>query len=257
MRILITNDDGIDAAGLRVMHDIAAQFTDTGNITTIAPATDQSGVGHCISYKKSVKITRPAPNRIIAHGTPADCVIIGLLEMQPDLILSGVNAGNNAAQNVLYSGTVGAAIEGCANGVNSIALSQFYGDRIDPNDMFSAARGAGVATVQNILDFKCWMDNGQPLFYNVNFPPVPYADIKGTRITTQGTRPNPPFLAERDGEAVRIIGTPQHSPTAQGSDVYENLNGYISITPCLMDLTARGCLDGLRAKLDGKLDKTK
>lgn len=253
MRILITNDDGIDAEGLRVLFEIAAQFTAPKDIMTIAPATDQSGVGHCISYKKSVRVDRPAPNRLIVHGTPADCVIVGLLELNNacDLILSGVNAGNNAGQNVMYSGTVGAAIEGCANGINSIALSQFYGDGLGA-DMFSAAREFGEATVRKILNFNCWESQERGVFYNVNFPPLPASAVLGSRISVQGRRPSAPFTAEADGQNVRILGTPQHQATAKGSDVFDNLNGFISITPCLMDLTATDTLGALAQKLEAK-----
>jgi 5'-nucleotidase len=132
MRILITNDDGINAPGLTVMEAIAREIAGPdGEVWTVAPAFEQSGVGHCISYVHPTMISRLGVNRYAAEGTPADCVLAGLHDVmkdsRPDLVLSGVNRGNNAAENVLYSGTIGAALEAALQGVPSVALSQYFG----------------------------------------------------------------------------------------------------------------------------------
>ena len=115
MRILITNDDGINAPGLEVLTEIAVEIAGPeGEVWTVAPAFEQSGVGHCISYTHPMMIMKLAPRRYAAEGSPADCVLAGLFHVmkdaRPDLVLSGVNRGNNAAENVLYSGTIGGAM---------------------------------------------------------------------------------------------------------------------------------------------------
>src|SRR5690606_22905630 len=131
MKILVTNDDGINAPGLKVLERIAAEVAGPGGeVWTVAPAFEQSGVGHCISYVRPVMIVEFEPRRWACAGSPADCVLAGIHELlgsPPDLVLSGVNRGNNAAENVLYSGTVGGAMEAALQGVPAIALSQFWG----------------------------------------------------------------------------------------------------------------------------------
>lgn len=129
MKILITNDDGINAPGLEALYNIALGLTSAENILTVAPASEQSGVGHAISYNGPLTVEKLTSNRWAVHGTPADCVIVGISETdyKYDLILSGVNRGNNAGQNTMYSGTVGATIEAAMNGIPAIALSQFLG----------------------------------------------------------------------------------------------------------------------------------
>lgn len=249
MKILITNDDGIDAPGLMVLYDIALGLTDADNILTVAPAFEQSGVGHAISYTSSVQLAKISPNRWAAHGTPADCVIIGICEadQKPDLVLSGVNRGNNAGQNTLYSGTVGATIEAAMNHIPAIALSQFYGPKLDGHDTFDAARMHGVKTVKTILDRGLWRNGTAPIHYNVNFPPCLGADVQGTTFTTQGYRQGAPFGTQHlDGE-LRIKGTPQQQQdTGVGTDIHANINNQIAITPCSVDLTDQTILEQLR-----------
>ncbi len=248
MRILITNDDGINAPGLQVLTDIAHEVAGAdGEVWTVAPAFEQSGVGHCISYTHPTMIVQLEDRRFAAEGSPADCVIAGLYDVMkdnpPDLILSGVNRGNNAAENTLYSGTIGACIEGALQGVRSIALSQFYGPgNADLDSPFEAAADHGVATVRALMDDALWDDADYKVFYNVNFPPVPGADVKGMAATTQGFRLNTRFRAEAQTSPTGrkflwVRGGPQHEPTAPGTDAAANLDGYISVTPMRADLT--------------------
>ena len=124
MRILITNDDGINAPGLQVLHAIAKEVAGPdGDIWTVAPAFEQSGVAHCISYTHPTMIAELGPQRFAAEGSPADCVLAGIHDVlggnPPDLVLSGVNRGNNAGENTLYSGTIGGAIEAALQGVKA------------------------------------------------------------------------------------------------------------------------------------------
>jgi len=260
MRILITNDDGINAPGLRVLTDIAAEIAGPdGEVWTVAPAFEQSGVGHCISYTHPTMIAELGPRRFAAEGSPADCVIAGLYDVlkdnPPDLILSGVNRGNNAAENTLYSGTIGACIEGALQGVRSIALSQFYGpDNKDLDDPFEPAAVHGASTVRALMNDTLWDDADYKLFYNVNFPPVPAAAVKGMAATTQGFRLNTRFRAEAQTSPTGrkflwVRGGPQHEPTAPGTDAAANLDGYISITPMRADLTDYTMVDTLKDAL--------
>jgi 5'/3'-nucleotidase len=249
MRILITNDDGINAPGLAVLEAIAAEIAGPGGeVWTVAPAFEQSGVGHCISYSKPMMLAELAPRRYAAEGTPADCVLAALGEAmpgRPDLVLSGVNRGNNAAENTLYSGTIGAALEAALQSLPAIALSQYLGPEIiDAEDIFEAARVHGAGVVRTLLDQAPW-ENGSEyrLFYSVNFPPVSAANVAGVRATAQGWRRDTTFSTEptRSPSGRRYLwvkGGPQHEPTAPGTDAEANLAGYISVTPMRADLTA-------------------
>ena len=132
MRILITNDDGINAPGLEVLAEIAAEIAGPeGEVWTVAPAFEQSGVGHCISYAHPTMLAQLGPRRFAAEGSPADCVLAALfdimVETPPDLVLSGVNRGNNSGENAMYSGTIGGAMEAALQGLPAIALSQYLG----------------------------------------------------------------------------------------------------------------------------------
>jgi len=260
MRILVTNDDGINAPGLAVLERIAADLAgDDGDVWTVAPAFEQSGVGHCISYTKPMMIAKLGDRRYAAEGTPADCVLAGLYDVmptRPDLVLSGINRGNNAAENTLYSGTIGAAMEAALQGVPAIACSQFFGpDNAKLADPFEAAAKTGVALIRNLLDNAIWDDADYRLFYNVNFPPVAAAEVKGQRVVAQGFRRETFFGVEpRQSPSGRsylwIKGGPQHLPTGPGTDVTANLDGYISITPMRCDLTAHDTLADLKDRLE-------
>lgn len=253
MRILITNDDGITAPGLDALTEIATQLAgETGEVWTIAPGSEQSGVGHCISYIRPMMVTKTGPRSFAIDGSPADCVLAGLGDIlkdtPPDLILSGVNKGNNAAENTLYSGTIGAAMEGVLHGFKSIALSQFFGpDNRTLTDPFAAARKHAVPLIERLLARGVWADQDYGVFYNVNFPPLPAADVKGTKAVAQGYRPNKGFgvLAQKSPSGrdyLWISGGPQHETTKENTDVWANLQGYTSVTPMRVDLTAHDVL---------------
>jgi len=191
------------------------------------------------------------PRRFAGEGSPAECVIAGVAEAMhaaPDLILSGVNRGNNSAENTLYSGTLGAALEGALQGIPSIGLSQYYGPaNVNAEDPFEAARLHGAETVRRLM--KAGFDGGADygLFYNVNFPPVPAADVKGARVVRQGVRPGVRFGAESSiapngRRFLWIKGGNQHVAVAEDTDAGANLSGYISVTPMRADLTAHDAL---------------
>lgn len=258
MRILITNDDGIDAPGLAVLHEIANQLVDeTGEVWTVAPLIEQSGVGHCVSYTHPMRIEKRGPRQFAVEGTPADCVLAGLFHVMvdhpPELVLSGVNRGNNSGENAVYSGTVGASMEAALHGCRSIALSQSIGVRNRGGDAFDAARTHSVSLIRKLLKLDVWKSsNDYSLFYNVNFPPRPAAEVLGTRLVSQGLRPNGtfrvvPYQSPSRRQFLYVQGPPQDGPTQPGTDVHANLAGYVSVTPMRADLTST---DGMRA-LDG------
>jgi 5'-nucleotidase len=260
MRILITNDDGINAPGLQVLTEIATDLAGPGGeVWTVAPAFEQSGVAHCISYTHPMMIARLEPRRYAAEGSPADCVLAALYDVldgaKPDLVLSGVNRGNNSAENVLYSGTLGGAMEAALQGLPAIALSQFLGAQTEGlADPFEAARTHGAEVVRRLLRDGLWDGGDYRLFYNVNFPPCPAGAVKGLKVAAQGFRRDTsfgvePHLSPSGRRFLWIKGGPQHTPTAPGTDAAVNLEGYISVTPMRADLTAHDRLDALRAAL--------
>lgn len=261
MRILITNDDGINAPGLRVMEAIAAEIAgEDGEVWTVAPAFEQSGVGHCISYTHPTMLIQLGPRRFAAEGSPADCVLAGIYQVMkdspPDLVLSGVNRGNNAAENVLYSGTIGATMEAALQGLPSIALSQFYGpDNTQLENPFEAAAVHGVDTVRKLLRHGLWDDRDYRLFYNVNFPPCAASAVKGLKVTSQGHRKDTkhsvePHLSPSGRMFMWVHGGPQAVKTGAGTDVTANLEDYISVTPLHADLTAHNSLATLKERLE-------
>lgn len=259
MRILITNDDGINAPGLKVAEAIAAEVAGPkAEIWTVAPAFEQSGVGHCISYTQPFMTAELGPRRWAAEGSPADCVLAAIYDImpeRPDLVLSGVNRGNNAADNTLYSGTIGAAMEAALQGLPAIALSQFYGpENRELANPFEAAAKTGGNLVRGLLDKGVWDTGDYRLFYNINFPPVPGDQVKGHQVVAQGYRRETffgvePHLSPSGRKFLWIKGGPQHHPTGPGTDVTANLEGYTSVTPMRCDLTAHDMISDLADRL--------
>lgn len=261
MRILITNDDGINAPGLQVLTEIAGELAGPdGEVWTVAPAFEQSGVAHCISYTHPMMIAQMGERRFAAEGSPADCVLAGVSDVMkdspPDLVLSGVNRGNNSAENALYSGTLGGAMEASLQGIPAMALSQYYGPaNANEPDPFEASRVHGAAVVRKLLEAGMTDDLPYQLFYNINFPPVPAADVKGTQVVKQGIRQGTkfgvePHLSPSGRRFLWIRGGDQRAPVAEGTDAYANLEGYISVTPMRADLTDYGLLDTLAERFE-------
>lgn len=259
MRILLTNDDGITAPGLAVLEQIAAEIAGPeGEVWIVAPAFEQSGVGHCISYTQPMLTSVIDPHRIAVEGSPADCVMSALhhlLPEPPDLVLSGVNRGNNAAENALYSGTIGGAMEAALQGLPAVALSQFLGPRTRTLDNpFEGAAAWGTRVVRRLVERADWSEDDYRLFYSVNFPPCPAAEITGMSAAPQGFRPGTGFHVVAQGapngrDYLWIRGADQQVPTAPGTDVAVNLDDRISITPMRADLTDHAALPALEAAL--------
>lgn len=261
MRILITNDDGINAPGLRVLHSIASELAGPkGEVWSVAPAFEQSGVAHSISYTNPMAMAKLGERNFTTEGSPADCILAALYDVMPnnwpDLVLSGVNRGNNAAENTLYSGTIGGAMEAALQGIPAIALSQYFGPAnatlVNP---FEAAANHGAETIRTILKAAPKDSDDYRLFYNVNFPPVPADEVKGIRTTVQGFREGTSFSAEphlspSGRRFLWIKGGNQQIETGEGTDASANLAGYTSVTPMRADLTAHNVLQHLKNAID-------
>ncbi|EBA15270.1 acid phosphatase SurE [Roseobacter sp. SK209-2-6] len=194
--------------------------------------------------------------RFAAEGSPADCVLAGIhvamTGEKPDLVLSGVNRGNNSAENALYSGTLGGAMEAALQGIPAMALSQYFGphNRELP-DPFEASAAHAVGLIRKILAAAPEEDEDYRLFYNINFPPVPADAVKGTRVVRQGFRRGSHFSAEEQTSPTGrrylwIKGGDQHVHTAPDTDASANLEGYISVTPMRADLTADETLEAFK-----------
>jgi 5'-nucleotidase len=249
MRILLTNDDGIYAPGFAVLERIAARLSD--DVWVVAPAEEQSGAGHSLTLSRPIRLRRLGERRFAVAGTPTDAVMLALGHVMkgspPDLILSGVNRGANLAEDVTYSGTVSAAMEGALSGVRSIALSQAYsregmGDTVP----FAAAEALAADVIARLLD--------QPFvprtLINVNFPALPAEAVKGVRVCRQGFHD---FGRLRIVERTDPRGYPYFwfglAPTAPSpghiTDLEAVADGFISVTPLHLDLTHDAALEDL------------
>ncbi|NNU81863.1 5'/3'-nucleotidase SurE [Halovulum dunhuangense] len=263
MRILITNDDGINAPGLKAAEAIAAELAGPdGEVWVVAPAWEQSAVSHCVSYVRPMRMEQWEEHRFIVEGSPADCVLAALGDIMeatpPDLVLSGVNRGHNVAEDTIYSGTIGGAMEGALHGIRSIALSQYYGPgNTRLPDTFEAARKWAVPICRALLDRANWEDTGYQVFYNVNFPACPAAEVLGVRATFQGKRPSPTFKVQPapapNGRNYYWLthGAKGNIGAEDGSDAREVHRGYCTVTPLRPDMTARDQAAHLAGVVDG------
>lgn len=237
-RILVSNDDGIHAPGLEVLERIANKLSK--DVWVVAPEHEQSGASHSLTLHMPVRVRQISERRFTTSGTPTDCVLLGLHQLVPkkpkvDLILSGVNRGSNAADDITYSGTVAAAMEGTVLGVPSIALSQLFEDSEDIH--WKTAETHAPALIKQLVA-QGWPKG---TLINLNFPHVPANKVKGIRVCAQGKRRvNVGFAGRKDlrGRPYYWIGG-ERDNTAEvaGTDVDLLHKGYITITPLTLDLT--------------------
>ena len=240
MRILCTNDDGIHAPGLKTLEAIARALSD--EVWVVAPETDQSGVSHSLSLNDPLRLREISDRHFAVKGTPTDCVIMGvrhlMRETKPDLVLSGVNRGQNVAEDVSYSGTVAGAIEGTILGVPSIALSQAYGAADRKNLKWHCAEHHGPKVIRRILG--AGIDKG--ILVNINFPDCEPDEVEGAAVVNQGVRTQELLkLDERSdgrGNPYFWIGF-ERRPfiPGNGTDLWAIANRRISITPLRLDMT--------------------
>lgn len=240
MRILVTNDDGINAPGIDVCARIAREFTD--DVWVVGPESDQSGVAHSLSLSDPLRLRQIGPQRFAVKGTPTDCVILAARHLMrdhlPDLVLSGVNRGQNIAEDVSYSGTVAGAIEGTILGIPSIAMSQAHSFANRSNPTYDVAQAHGARVVRMLLE------EGIPpgIIMNVNFPDVAPDEVKGIAATFQGRRDQQIMKIDPryDGRGIPYywIAFDRSPPeTAPGSDLRALAEGRISVTPLRLDMT--------------------
>ncbi len=251
MRILLTNDDGINARGLDLLETIARSFSD--DIWVVAPTEEQSGAGHSLTLTQPIRVRRHDNRRFSVTGTPTDSVMLALAHIMkdspPDLILSGINRGANLAEDVTYSGTVSAAMEGALAGVRSIALSQSYsregmGDTVP----FAAAEAWGERVLAPLLDFE----TPAGTLININFPALAPEKVAGVRVCRQGIRDygRLRIIQRKDPRGYdyfwfglgAMIETPSHS-----TDLEAVADGYVAVTPLHLDLTYAPAIKPLAA----------
>lgn len=252
LRILVTNDDGIHAPGLKVLEKIARKLSK--DVWVVAPEEEQSGSAHSLSLANPLRVRKMNAKRYAVRGTPSDCVLMAvrhiMREDEPDLVLSGVNRGQNIADDVTYSGTIAAAMEGTQLGIPSIALSQAFG--------FSGQSKVKWATAEHFAPdiLKKLIAAGWPeeILININFPDVVPGSVTGIEVTRQGKRDQSLVRVEERIDArnnpyywlgfERILSNPP-----QGTDLRAIYEGRISITPLHMDLTHQRTSKALSAAL--------
>lgn len=250
MRILVTNDDGIHGAGLEVLEKIARTLSD--DVWIVAPDEERSGAGHSLTLSYPLRYRKISDRRFEVMGTPTDCVVMAVRKIMPgmpDLVLSGINRGQNLADDVTYSGTIAAAMEGTALGLKSIALSQAVGI-YENGESFEVASAHGGTIVQKLVK----MEFGPGVLMNVNFPDCRAGEVAGVDVTRQGKRDQNYLLLDerRDtrGGAYYWMGFAREkgNPPA-GTDLAAVFNKRISVTPLHMNLTQLDAMDAVRLAL--------
>jgi len=248
-RILLTNDDGIHAPGLVLLEKVVRRFTD--QVWVVAPSEERSGAGHSISMHDPIRVRALDDRHHAVKGTPTDCALMGIYELMPQpptLMLSGVNWGANLAEDITYSGTAAAAMEGALLGVPSVAFSQVH----DMKDVYwDTAEAFLPAVLEGIL--KIGFEPGT--FVNVNFPPVAPDQVRGIRVVDQGQRPPGSFIPEPRVDArtkpyywIRIAYKPGNDHP--GTDLGAIADGAIAVTPIQLNMTAHAMKDRLTRAFD-------
>ena len=253
-RVMLTNDDGIDAPGMRVMEEIAAQIA--REVWVVAPEHDQSGQSHAVSLHHALRVTERGERRFAVTGTPGDCAAMGLShimkEAPPDLVLSGVNRGLNLGMDTVFSGTVGGAMTAMMLGVPALALSQAF---TRGNVPWDTARTHGPATIRTLLDIG-W---AKTAILNINFPPVPPDQAGPIALARQGEGQ----IGGMDIETrVDPRGKPYYWLTFRRGDIEQGPEsdlsamraGHIVVTPLRYDRTddeAYGMLAGRLPRFGG------
>ena len=258
LRILVSNDDGIHAPGLVVAEQIARSLSD--DIWVVAPETEQSGASHSLTLTLPLRLRHAGHQRFALSGTPTDCVMMAGIHIMkdrlPDLVISGVNRGYNVADDVTYSGTVAAAMEGTVLGIPSVAMSQSFGDLDEESDRFACAAKHGPALLKRLVEIG-WPET---VLLNINFPALPPSKVKRVVVTSQGQRDQSMLKVDERVDArgrtyfwvgfKRIFSDPE-----RGTDLHAVAEGCISVTPLHLDLTELREQQRLSGLLDGSLGK--
>jgi 5'-nucleotidase len=260
MRILVTNDDGIHAEGLAALERIAAQLSD--DVWVVAPEIEQSGASRALTLTTPLRVRRLDSKRFAVFGTPTDCVLLAIQDLieggAPDLVLSGVNRGQNLGEDVTVSGTVAGAMQGMALGVPGIALSQALEVFHDSEQaLYETAETYAPGIIRKLLETG-WPDD---VIININFPDLEPEQVTTVEVCAQGIRDVQNGHAEkrtdlrgRDYYWMGWRGLVDNSP--EGTDLYAVRHGRISVTPLHIDLTHRPTLHALKGVLGGQPPKS-
>lgn len=248
LRILITNDDGIHASGLLTLEKIALSLTP--EVWMVAPETEQSGKSHSLSLSDPLRMRKIDSRHVAVQGTPADCVILAVRKVMPalpDIVLSGVNRGQNMADDITYSGTIAAAMEGTSLGLKSFALSQTFGLRKNGEVQWEVAEAHGPRILRKLAA----ADLGPGVLVNINFPDCRPEDVRAIEITRQGKRDQNLLLVDERidtrGRTYYWLGFKREkSNPASGTDLHAVYRNSISITPLHMNLTQIEAMETLR-----------
>jgi 5'-nucleotidase len=249
LRILVTNDDGINGHGLKVAEGIARTLSD--DVWVVAPESEQSGASHSLTLVAPLRLRRLDDRHFSLTGTPTDCVMMAtahlLKEKGPDLVISGVNRGVNVADDVTYSGTVAGAMEGCTLGIPSVALSQGYPFEDKHHMHWACAETHGPTLLKKLLDIG-WSDG---VLININFPDCPPEGVTGVEIAAQGKRDLQEVIVDqrtdlRDYPYYWIGYKREPHSSAPGNDLHALMDKKIAVTPLQLDLTERNALAALK-----------
>ena len=250
MHILLSNDDGYEAPGI---HRLAEELQQQAEITVVAPERDRSGASNSLTLELPIRARKMANGFIRVDGTPTDCVhlaITGLLEEEPDMVIAGINAGANLGDDVLYSGTVAAAMEGRFLGLPSMAVS-LVGPRLEHYDTAAKIAASLVGKLRNGA-FP------NDIILNVNVPDLPLRDIKGIQATRLGHRHKAePIIKSQDprGRVIYWVGPPgMEQDAGPGTDFHAIRNHYVSVTPLQVDLTRHTVIEQVAALVDGVIE---
>lgn len=241
MKILLSNDDGYHAEGLAALASAVGALAET---VIVAPDRNQSGASHSLTLDAPLRVGTTAEGVYFVSGTPTDCVhlaITGLLDEEPDMVVAGINHGSNLGDDVLYSGTVAAAIEGRFLGLPAIAVS-LTGD--DPQH-FSTAAQATCSLIERLLSHPLPADT----ILNVNVPDVPYSELRGYQATRLGFRHRSEAMIQAvdpKGQPIYWVGPAGSGADAgPGTDFHAVGEGYVSVTPMQVDLTRYDAIETL------------
>ncbi len=249
-QILVTNDDGITAPGIASLVSVASEF---GDVYVVAPDKPQSGMGHAITIHEPIRLIENKVHDGVkasyqCSGTPVDCVKIAvdqILESKPDLCLSGINHGANHSINILYSGTMSAAMEGAIENIPSVGFSLM---NLSWDSDFTVARDV----VREVLGYMLENKLPEHVLFNVNIPSVAAEDFKGIRIAHQGNAKWQEKFMKRQDPGGRdyywLTGEFDHKPNSEDSDVLLTRQGYASMVPIKFDLTNYDLIDQMRSE---------
>lgn len=252
MRILLTNDDGIHAEGLESLERIARAISD--DVWIVAPESEQSGASHSLSLSDPLRLRKIGDRRFAVLGTPTDCVLMAARKVMPevpDLVLSGVNRGQNIADDVTYSGTIAAAMEGTTLGIKSFALSQVIGIHNRDGLTYEVAEKHGATVLKHLVELPL----GPGVLLNINFPDCRPDEVAGVEVTRQGKRDqNLLHIDERKdtrGRPYYWLGFQRErgNPPA-GTDLRAVFEKRISVTPLHMNLTQLDAFEPIRRALE-------